>query len=117
MVMYRLMKNLIFGERIVPRGSIKRLGLDDEAIAILLERGAIALIASPPISEIPLWGKKAKKLEEVGVLLVEHLLEADEAKIAEHMDVTKEAVQAWKKELAGWLQPPLPESGRRCKAC
>ena len=116
MVMYRLMKNLIFGERIVPRGSIKRLGLDDEAIAILLERGAIALISSPPISEIPLWGKRAKKLEGAGILLVEHLLETNEAKIAEHMGATKEMVQAWKKELASWLQPPPPES-RRCQSC
>ncbi len=95
MTLYRLIRNLSFGERIVPRGSIKRLGLDDEAIATLLERGAIALISSPPISEIPLWGKRAKKLEGAGVLLVEHLLETDEAKIAKHMDVTKETVQDW----------------------
>lgn len=112
MAMYRLLRNLAFGERIVRRGSIKKLGIPEDDIAILLERGAIAPVSSPPIEEIPMWEGRAVELEEIGIVFVEHLLEANEAEVAEHMGTTKETIQKWKEELARWLQPPPLETDK-----
>jgi hypothetical protein len=113
-MMYRLLRPLAFGERIVPAGAVKRLGLDEKDIATLLDRGAIAPIAMPPLSEIPLWKPRANKLLKVGILDAGQFLEATSKMLAEYLDVEPSTIEEWKGELLRWLAPAKEDEGCHC---
>jgi len=113
-MMYRLLKPLAFGERIVPVGAVKRLGLDDEAIEKLLHRGAIAPVNMPPLREIPLWKSRAAGLLKIGILDADQFLEAPNKILAEHLKVEPSAIEEWKAELLRWLIPTTEDGGCHC---
>lgn len=111
MTMYRVKKNLARGEIIVPRGIIDPLeGFSAKAIDILIQRGAIAPVASPPISEIPRWITRAARLAEIGIITIGDLLEADTGTVATHMNVRPQTVGTWKRQLEKLLHPPAKEN-------
>ncbi len=119
MALYRIMSNLALGSKIVPRGSIRRivekgartpkldgiLAMDAQRVARLEERGAIARVNAPPLTEIPGWEKRAEKLLPIGIVDIEQFVEHDGAKLAKLLDMKEPVIAGLKKELIRWLQP------------
>ena len=106
MALYRLLTNLALGEkRVIPKGSIRRLGMDQDTIANLEERGAVARINAPPLVEIPGWDKRAEKLLPNGIVDAEQFIEHDDAKLAKLLGIKEPVIVGLKKELLQWLQP------------
>lgn len=119
MALYRIMSNLAFGSKLVPRGSIRRivekgartpkldgiLAMSAERITKLEERGAISRVNVPPLTEIPGWEKRAEVLLPVGIVDIEQFVEHDDAKLAKLLDMKTVVIAGLKKDLMQWLQP------------
>ena len=99
----RVIKPLRMGNRIVPSGKVECLGLDTSVLKKLVDKGAIVSVSAPPLSEIPLWEKRASLLIKVGILDADQFLEADNGRLAGYLDVESGTIEAWKKELLRWL--------------
>jgi len=72
-------------------------------LEILLRKGDIAPIATPPLTVLPGWKVRAPKLATIGVETVEQFLETDREKIAEVCNVKPQTAVRWGKELEGLL--------------
>lgn len=113
-MMYRLLKPLAFGEHIIPANSVKRLGLDDAEIEMLLNKEAIAPVNMPPLAEVPLWKGRATELLKIGILDTEQFLETANKILAEHLGVEPSTITEWKAELLRWLVPIPEDEGCHC---
>lgn len=113
-MMYRLLKPLAFGERIIPVNAVKRLGLDDGDIETLLNKAAIAPVNMPPLAEVPLWESRAANLLKIGILDTEQFLESANKILAEHLEVEPSTISEWKAELLRWLVPIPEDEGCHC---
>lgn len=119
MALYRIMSNLAFGSKTVPRGGIRRIvergprtpkvdgiiALDAGTIVQLEGRGAISRVNAPPLGEIPGWAERAEKLLPVGIVDIEQFVEHDDAKLAKLLNVKEPVIGGLKQDLVRWLQP------------
>jgi hypothetical protein len=85
-------------------------GVTEEALDTLLERGAIAEVGPPPLSEIPSFKTKAARLQKAGIVTVEQLMIADKTALALAMNVQATTVAAWQKQAESWLHAERKES-------
>ena len=103
MAIYRAINDLACGNKTGARdgvlyaGSITRLEwLRPEQIGRLLAIGAVSRAATPPLMVLPGWKLRAGKLQQIGIVTVEDLLEADVAQVMEHMEVKRaETIEKW----------------------
>lgn len=114
MPIYRVLKDLSFGEKVVNAGAfLPHTRFKPENIAILEERGAIARINPPPLHIIPGWSTRAAKLNKAGIQNAEQFLEGDINTLAESAGVSVETVAKWQTELSThWLN--TPDNGCGC---
>jgi len=106
MPLYRVLRSLAKGRERIPRNSISLLRrLDPEAIQVLLAKGSIARVAPPPLTELPGWERRARRLRVRGIVDAEQFLEADDAQLAEALRQDQLAVTRLREEVIRWLQP------------
>ena len=112
---YRALKDLSTGHKrydLVPETALK-----PEAIPILVQTRAIGPLLGPPLSDIPGWQLRARRLAPHGIIYAHDVLEGDHAQIAAIMRVRESTVARWEAELLQWFQPgpPPPANARRRK--
>jgi hypothetical protein len=128
MALYRIHRSLDLGNEILPAHSIASVNgtlgdttcvpsvkLKDKNIAKLVQKGAISKLASPPLSVLAGWSKRAVKLEPLGIQDVEQFVEGDIEALAKLFKVKWETIMAWKAELMTWLviQDQPTKAGKR----
>lgn len=101
MSIYRALNNL---SNVAKRGELTRLShLTPEQIAKLERVGAVAPIATPPLSELPEWAIRAGKLAKAGISTAEQFLEADVEAITKVLRVKPETAQQYQQEVETFL--------------
>jgi hypothetical protein len=70
----------------------------------LEEVGAIAMIATPPLSELPGWEERATLLEIEGVLMLDEFVCTDAKILASILSATAGEIEQWKKELLSFVK-------------
>ena len=91
----------------IPNGAVfPESLLSPRAIVILETKGKIAPVSTPPLSAIPGWTARAKKLEGKKIAKPEQFLEAPSDEMATLFSVTSRTVERWKLELLGWIESP-----------
>lgn len=109
MSMYRFLKNVTNGNEIIERGAIGRAPFSADTIAKLIEVGAIAPIATPPLSVLPGWETRSNRLEQrLNILTIEQFLEADDDEIARVMRKSAQVVSEWKQDVVEWMKAKRP---------
>jgi hypothetical protein len=106
-MIYRLLDNLTYKDgRQLPAGTLHRLDdLSENVIAVLLERGAIAIPATPPLMTLPGWETRAKRLERgCGIVTIMQLLDADPGRAATALRTRADTIRAWQTEAQAFLQ-------------
>lgn len=111
--LYRVMRDMAYSRDIVLRGAFHRLEkIDEMGIARLLERRAIAIVSSPPLSVLPGWKARSARLEESGIDTATQFLGADSGAVAILFGRKKEIIEKWKREVA-CLLGATDSNGRR----
>jgi hypothetical protein len=110
MTWYRALKRLSTGH--APGELISATRLAEHAIAPLLERGAIAPVAFPPLVALGGWTLRAATLAAVGLADVGALLDADADKVADALGLDAVEVAAWQAEAAAAMVVTQCQSGK-----
>lgn len=90
-------------------GSLVRLPWLEKNLAglqALVDKGAIARVAPPPLTVLPGWKVRGRKAQVHGIEDAEQFLEASDADLAEWMGTKEEMVRRWKSELSDVLKAP-----------
>lgn len=106
-MLYRLLDNLSYKDgRFLAAGTLQRLDdISPRVIGILLERGAIAIPATPPLATLPGWDSRAKRLERgCEIVTIMDLLDANPETIATALRTRAETVRTWQAEAEQFLQ-------------
>jgi len=104
-VQYRILDNLRFSKKPrILKGEVSGLkGLSPEQIRILLKRGAISEVASPPLSILPGWGRRWPVFKKAGIEDINQLLSADLDSLSKELRISVETLQHCAEEAKGWL--------------
>lgn len=112
MTWYRAIKRLSTGQ--TAGELINAADLKGYAIAPLLERGAIAPVAFPPLVALSGWKLRAATLAAVGLVDVGALLDADADEVADALGLDAAEVAAWQAEAAAAMVVTQCQS-RKCR--
>jgi hypothetical protein len=85
---------------------IKDGELSPNTIARMLESGTLVRVATPPLSELPDWDKRAGTLAMAGVFTVTQLIEANVSNLAKSIKRPAKIIKQWQDEAIAWLNPP-----------
>lgn len=112
MAIYRVLKPLDTGKRVIQAGCFVRTGeMAEKTLVILAERGAVARIAPPPLAQLPGWKIRSARLAKAGIIDAEQFLEAEEGLLVDALKSKASLIQSWKAEVTHWLTIPQPEGG------
>jgi hypothetical protein len=110
MPLYRLLQNLAFPDRTLPRGSLSRLlGSKPDVIGKLTLKGGIAEVAPPPLAILPGWKLRSAKLAKIGIITAVDFLESADDGILKTMRIGPDVLAKWRTEVEGWLISPVKE--------
>lgn len=99
--------DLTAGERTIRRGSILRESdLSGKSRAALLARNVLTPVSPPPLTVLPGWAHRGKRLGEIGITDACQAIEADVDEMARHCGVSPGLIGRWQAELMDWLRPP-----------
>jgi hypothetical protein len=103
-MIYRVLRDLSFGERIVQRGGLLKGGrLKPGAAEKLIKVGAIAEAQLPPLGILPGWKLRALRLQKYNIKTGYDLLEVNVEDLAKRMKVNPTTVRGWQAEVESWL--------------
>ena len=105
--LYRMIERITFadGRPSLEMGAVSRLkGISKKGIKILLKKGAIAPVSSPPLSILPGWEERAKLLASVGVMNIEDLLTSDLGEIARRLNISPGGLRQAANEAKRWVE-------------
>ena len=109
MPLYRALRNLSNG---IDQGVVfDQSRLQAKSIPILEERGAIAIVSTPPLAEFPGWKIRGAKFAKLGIETVDQFMEVDIEQTAKSLKVKPQIISAWRYEIVGWLSAPKPKGG------
>jgi len=80
--------------------------------AILVQRGALAPVHTPPLSELPGWATRSRKLETIGIITVSDFLDSDDLNISQLFKYKVTTIQKWKREARDWITASQPARKR-----
>lgn len=103
--MYRALKTLDTGggKRIYPGSLVWLEWLDEAGINALRTVGAICDVHPPPLSILPGWERRSKRVEKLGLLDVVAFMEAATGEVAGALGIKPSTVDRWKDEVSSWL--------------
>lgn len=109
MPMYRVLRDLSGknGERIAQLGQLSSLpSVKPGSISVLLQVGAIAEVQPPPLSILPGWATRAKRLEALGIITVNDFVDAETDTLRRMFRASALTIEGWKEEAKNWLAAP-----------
>ena len=118
MTTFMVLRDLVRGKKqkriVIPRGSKTQLEwLDMDTQQVLVRKGAVREIESPPLSELAGWQTRARRLEPHGIKTMDDMMEADASELAKMIGVKLITIEKWQDELGAWADQP--EAARRSK--
>lgn len=112
MVIYRVLRPLSRGEKVIPAGKPTMLDwLNEAQREKLIQVGAVSELRAPPFEEFPGWKGKAKRLEKAGIRDVAEFLSSDNEVLAKALRCRLATVQKWKREIQAYLMIAGEERG------
>ena len=105
MTLYRTLRSLNHGGKRIERDRVLSLNWDQPRLDKLLELGLIARVSPPPLTELPGWKPRAKKLAAHDILDAEQFIETDDALLANYLRNRSGTITRLKLEVTRWLQP------------
>lgn len=107
MTLYRVKRTLDRNEQITPIGAIIR-GRDwpEATLAALVQAGAIAQVATPPLAVLQEWMERASIALQHGIIMLDEFVEYDSAALADIYSVAIPEIESWKHNLLSRLAPP-----------
>ena len=110
MKLYRALRDLDKGSRIIERGEVfAGEEFSDAALTKLEGLGKIARASTPPLEVLPGWTVRAKKLAECGIITAEEFLSMPDKSLAKAINAPATRVAEWKISLLECLRIPKPE--------
>lgn len=79
--------------------------LKARTIEILLAKGTLVRVTTPPLTEIPNFEGRARQLVAAGITTIEDLAEADAKKTAKVIHKSPSTIRRWQSEAMEWLAP------------
>lgn len=110
-MLYRTLRSLNHDGKRILRDRIISPTWPASTIDKLLEIGVLARVSTPPLTEIPGWETRAKKLVAHDILNAEQFLEADDVLLAKWLKNKPVTVKRLKTEVNRWLQPEKDKDG------
>lgn len=106
MPLYRTLERIIFDDDVVfDQFIVSPLkGVPKAILDILLARGRIVEIQTPPLAALPGWEDRAAMLEPLGIEDVSQLVDADLDEVAESLDTPVESLRAAALEAQSWMK-------------
>lgn len=105
--LYRAIERVTFadGRRSLEMGEVDSLkGVTKKGIQVLMKKGAIAPVSSPPLKILPGWERKAEVLKEAKIEDVEDLLTADLPEVAKELEVSLEGLEEAADQARQWIE-------------
>ena len=104
-MLYRVLYNIVFedGEFLAGGEVSQLLGRSRKTITMLLARGAISEVQSPPLRVLPGWEGRAEVLEGIGIKTVVDLLVADPRQVARKINVSVTALERATDSVRRWI--------------
>lgn len=104
---FMVLRDLVRGKKqkriVIPRGSKTQLEwLDVDTQQVLVRKGAVREIESPPLSELAGWQTRGRRLLPLGIVTMENMLDADPDTVAYELGVKPATVEKWQAELRDW---------------
>jgi hypothetical protein len=85
---------------------IKDGDLCPTTICILLDKGILTRVSTPPLSELSeMWEKRARKLNKAQVVTISDLIEANVPDVAKAIKMSSSTVRRWQIEAIEHLNP------------
>jgi hypothetical protein len=98
--LYRVASNLWVKGEILRPGAISRLeAVSQKALEVLASRGIVRPFQGPPLSELPGWQARSRRLSAIGITGSVEFLEVDPHAVARHMRVAASLVERWQREV------------------
>lgn len=99
MILYRALENLLYQGKRIPKDAVHALDkLDERSIALLLEKGRIAMYRAPPLEQLPKFRYRTKRLKKFNIGAIELFgLTVDELNKITGLDKT--LLKRWKLDL------------------
>jgi len=106
--LYRVLGRLNRGKnKIIESGSLTRLQwLEEKDVETLIAVGAVAEVASPPLTALPGWKLRANKLFPLQITDAIQFLDSDSGELAVKLETDQRAIDRWKAEVRQWLLTP-----------
>jgi len=80
---------------------------------ILVRKKALALVHTPPLSELPGWTLKSQKLREIGIITVQDFLDTPDSDVTRLFNYQESTIRKWKREAQDWITAQEPALRRR----
>ena len=78
--------------------------MKSRVIEALLANNIIVQASTPPLSELPGWEKRAEKLETVGIITIQNLLDTEPAEIAILLGYKRHShIAKWQDNAREWI--------------
>ena len=116
-MLYRAHANLSFGQKkkMIAKGEVINNGkLSEKAASILLDRGLISIVRSPPVAVYLPLEKYEKRLKDIGVIYTVDFLEAPNREIFDKTNIPISVIINMKIELRKMLDIPLSSLTKEC---
>lgn len=100
--MYRVLDTItiVHSGKEIPTGTVGRLEeLSERSRAALLAVGVIAPVAMPPLAILPGWEFRANRLNKVGVINAEQLIDANPDELGAALHMRADTVRKWQAEI------------------
>jgi len=106
MPLYRTLERIIFDDDVeFDQFTVSPLkGVPKAILKILLNKGRIVEVQTPPLAVLPGWEAKAAALEPLGIENVSQLVDADLDEVAEELDTPVEELRKAALEAQSWMQ-------------
>ena len=106
MPLYRTLERIIFDDDVVfDQFIVSPLkGVPKSILEILLAKGRVVEVQTPPLAVLPGWEEKAAVLAPLGIEDVSQLVDADLDKVAEELGTPVRGLRKAALEAQSWMQ-------------
>ena len=89
---------------------IKDGDLNSRTIQVLLSRGILTRVSTPPLSELSeCWERRSRKLVKANIVTIDDFITANVARTAEAIKMSDSTVRRWQREALDYLNPKKPK--------
>lgn len=93
--------------------AVKETDFKPGVAEILVRKGALAPLHTPPLSELPGWTRRSEILRAIDVVTIQDFLDADEERVAQLFNYQSATIRKWKRDVQEWITATQPAPRRR----